>query len=165
MVQHQETNATVTKKSNMPSKYEPLIHVCLYKGSCWVRTLGTARHKASLPPPPPPWGARHGTARHKTGRHTEIPTPPPLTLLHQTTIPNRSSALKNHPSHQKHSGRPVTTSGNIPGGSQRNMAATFNAQFITHVNKGRITSEPVSSVQWHRLRAPSPQTPVIISPL
>ena len=28
--------------------------------------------------PPPPW--RHGTARHKTGRHTEIPTPAPLPI-------------------------------------------------------------------------------------
>ena len=46
-------NATVTKKSNMPSKSEPLIHVSLYKGSCWVGTLGTGRHKASLAPPAP----------------------------------------------------------------------------------------------------------------
>ena len=31
------------------------------------------------PPPPPQW--RHGTARHKTVRHAEIPTPHPLFLL------------------------------------------------------------------------------------
>ena len=75
-------NATVRKKSNMPSKFEPLIHVCLYKGCCWVGTLGTTQHKASLPPPP---RRRRGTARHKTGRHTEIPTPP-LCLLHVHVI-------------------------------------------------------------------------------
>ena len=45
-----------------------------------LSAVGVPWHKASLPPPPP-W--RHGTARHKTGRHAEIPTPPPhLTLLH-----------------------------------------------------------------------------------
>ena len=72
-------NATVTKKSNMPSNSEPLIHVCLYKRSCWVGTLGTARHKASLPPPPPIGGtARHGTKQGGTRRFQ----PPPLTLLH-----------------------------------------------------------------------------------
>ena len=79
-------NATVTNKSNMPSMSEPLIHVCLYKGSCWVGTLGTARHKASLPPPP---HRRHGTARHKTGRHTEIPTPP----LRMPTAPCSSKEI------------------------------------------------------------------------
>ena len=37
-------------------------------------------------PPPPPW--RHGTARHKIGRHTEIPTPPPPSLfLPRLTLP------------------------------------------------------------------------------
>ena len=75
-------NATVTKKSNMPSKSEPLIHVCLYKGSCWVGTLGTARHKASLPPPPPIGGtARHGTAQNRAAHGDS--NPPPLCLLHQ----------------------------------------------------------------------------------
>ena len=62
----------------MPSKSEPLIHVCLYKGSCWVGTLGTARHKASLPPPPPIGGtARHGTAQNRAAHGDSDPPPPP----------------------------------------------------------------------------------------
>ena len=59
------------------SKASNLVH----KASLVHCAVGVPWHKASLPPPPPPW--RHGTARHKTGRHAEIPTPPPsLTLLH-----------------------------------------------------------------------------------
>ena len=74
-------NATVTKKSNMPSKSELLIHMCLYKGSCWVGTLGTARHKASLPPPPPIGGtARHGTKQGGTRRFRPPPLPMPTAL-------------------------------------------------------------------------------------
>ena len=68
-------NAKVTKKSNMPSKSEPLIHVCFYKGSCWVGTVGTARHKASLPPPPIGGTARHGT-KHGGTRRFRTPPPP-----------------------------------------------------------------------------------------
>ena len=37
---------------------------------------GMARH-GTRPLCPPPPHRRHGTAQHKTGRHTEIPTPPP----------------------------------------------------------------------------------------
>ena len=64
-------NATVTKKSNMPSKSEPLIHVCLYKRFLLGRNTwhGTAQGLFA----PPPIG---GTAQNRAAHGDSDPPPP-----------------------------------------------------------------------------------------
>ena len=47
--------------------------------------------------PTPPW--RHGTARHKMGRHAEIPTPPPLFLPPPDPTQNRPLETTNMECH------------------------------------------------------------------
>ena len=84
---------------NNHTLYLDMVQLHNHQHNCRCSAAGVPWHKASLPPPPPPW--RHGTARHKTGRHTKIPTPPPPYSYPARPYPER--ALRDD-----HYGVPVT---------------------------------------------------------